>query len=400
MKRILSLFLSFAVMFSLFGIYAYADVAKDAKLQPVDYPNIKFTGMADDNLLSYLEDTIYCNLVEDLNDSDYFIEDVSTVYISQEYLQELAYNSQANVFFGYSLSDLDSLFEGTKYVFALGEDGQTTIKPLQVIEDTTYDTILKNVAVGTGVILVCVTVSTVTVGLGTAPAVSMIFAVAAKTGAACALSGALIRGVTNAALMGYQTGNFSEALKAGALGASEWYKWGAISGAVSGAAAEAWGLYSATQAGSTVVNGLTMNEAAIIQKESGYPLSIIKQFHSFDEYKVFRGAGLRAEMLGDKLSLVRSDIDLYNIVDEFGRNNYTRLSNGLNPIDSMGKPFEWHHIGQGRDATLALLTSAEHDAKSLHGFKVISEIIRTDFANYKKDVLNPNLLKWLLTLAE
>lgn len=46
-------------------------------------------------------------------------EDVSAVYVSQEYLTELAYNSQENVFFGYSLSGLDEYFQGTRYVFTV-----------------------------------------------------------------------------------------------------------------------------------------------------------------------------------------------------------------------------------------------------------------------------------------
>ena len=340
-----------------------------------------------------MEDSVYTLLANDLDGTEYFVEDVSAVYVSQEYLEELAYNSQTNIFFGYSLTDLDTYFEGTRYVFTLGEDGQTTVEALQVVEDTTYEQILKNVAVGTGVILVCVTVSAVTAGVGTAPAVSMIFAVAAKTGAVCALSGSAISGVTSAVVRGYQTGDLSEALKAGTLGASEGYKWGAISGVLTGGASEAWGLYSATG------KGLTMNEVAVIQKESGYPFSLIKQFHSFDEYTVFKQAGLKADMVGGKLALVRSDIDLYNVLDEYGHNNYHRMSNGLNPIDKSGKPFEWHHIGQENDATLALLNAAEHDAKSLHGFKVVSEIDRKAFETYKKTTLNKDLLRWLLANA-
>jgi len=203
------------------------------------------------------------------------------------------------------------------------------------------------------------------------------------------LSGSAISGVTSAVVKGYQTGDFSEALKAGALGASEGYKWGAVSGVLSGGAGEAWGLYSATG------KGLSMNDVALIQKESGYPFSVIKQFHTMDEYTVFKQAGLKAEMVGGKLSLVRSDIDLYNVVDEYGRNNFTRMSKGLNPIDSSGKTFQWHHIGQENDATLALLTAAEHDAGALHGFKVVSEIDRAAFDAYKK-TLNKDLLKYLL----
>lgn len=344
---------------------------------------IKFTGMTDEKLLPYIEDTVYSQLIPELNSEDYFIEDVSAVYISQEYLDELAYNSKANVFFGYSLADLDSFFEGTRYVFTVGDDGQTKVEPLQEIKDTTYDQLLKNIAIGTGVILVCVTVSAVTAGIG-APAISMIFSVAAKTAATCALSGSLISGVSAAVVKGYQTGDLKEALKAGALGASEGYKWGAISGALTGAATETVGLYKATRLGKTVKDGLTMNQAAKIQNESGYPLNVIKQFHTNEEYLVFKEAGLQTQMVNGKLALIRTDIDI-NLVDEYGNTNLSRMLSGKPPLDSSGKAFELHHIGQKNNGTLAILTSAEHDKPALHGFFSRSEINRSAFDKIRAD---------------
>lgn len=351
---------------------------------------IQFTGLDDAALLTYMEDTVYNNLIAELDNEVYFVENVQAVYISKEYLEEIAFNSQENIYFGYTLSELDAHFQGTRYVFTLGENGQTVVQPFEGYDDT-YDQILKNVAIGTGVIILCVTVSVVSGGIG-APAVSMIFAASAKTGTIMALSSGMFSGVSAGIVTGVATGDFDEAMKAAALAGSEGFKWGAISGSIAGGTGEAIALKGAT------MNGLTMNEAALIQKESGYPLSVIKQFHSFDEYAVFKQAGLRAEMLGGNLSLVRTDIDLYNVVDEYGRNNFTRMSKGLNPIDANGNTFQWHHIGQKNDATLALLTATEHDAGALHGFKVVSEIDRTAFDAYKK-ILNKDLLKWLLSMA-
>ena len=381
MKRILSVILCLSLLSLSISGFTESSVASPTEINWEQ--DIKFTGMSDENLLPYIEDTVYSQLVTDLNSDEFFIEDVSAVYVSQEYLTELAYNSQKNVFFGYSLSGLDEYFQGTRYVFTVDDNGQTTVAPLQVVKDTTYEQLLKNVAVGTGVILVCVTVSAVTGGLGTAPAVSMIFAVAAKTAATCALSGTLISGVSAAVIKGYETGDLSEALKAGALGASEGYKWGAISGAITGAASETWGLFRATRLGKTVENGLTMNQAAMIQKETGYPLNIIKQFHSYDEYLVFKNAGLQSRMINGQLALVRSDIDLSR-VDEFGRSNLERMFNGKPPLDSTGKPFELHHIGQKNNGSLAILTSKEHDAAILHGYVEKTEIDRKTFNEVSK----------------
>ena len=381
MKRILSVILCLSLLSLSISGFTESSVASPTEINWEQ--DIKFTGMSDENLLPYIEDTVYSQLVTDLNSDEFFIEDVSAVYVSQEYLTELAYNSQKNVFFGYSLSGLDEYFQGTRYVFTVDDNGQTTVAPLQVVKDTTYEQLLKKVAVGTGVILVCVTVSAVTGGLGTAPAVSMIFAVAAKTAATCALFGTLISGVSAAVIKDYETGDLSEALKAGALGASEGYKWGAISGAITGAASETWGLFRATRLGKTVENGLTMNQAAMIQKETGYPLNIIKQFHSYDEDLVFKNAGLQSRMINGQLALVRSDIDLSR-VDEFGRSNLERMFNGKPPLDSTGKPFELHHIGQKNNGSLAILTSKEHDAAILHGYVEKTEIDRTAFNEVRK----------------
>ncbi|MBQ7222791.1 MAG: HNH/ENDO VII family nuclease, partial [Bacteroidales bacterium] len=347
---------------------------------------VQFTGMSDASLPRYLEDTVYTSLVSGLDSDKYFVESVQAVYVSQEYLQELAYNSMENVFFGYSLSDLDQFFEGTRYVFTLGEDGNTTVEPLQVIEDTTYERILTNVAIGTGVILVCVVISVATAGAG-ATAVSAVFAVAAKSGAVCAISGTAIGGFGSAMVKYLETGDMDESLKAGAIGASEGYKWGAITGTLKGATKEAWGLYSASHASaasSTTGEYLTMNQVAQIQQESGYPLDIIRQFHRVEEYEAFRAAGLQTHMIDGQLALVRTDIDL-SIVDDAGRTNLERMKAGLAALDSTGNPFELHHIGQRENGTLAILTRAEHDNPTIHNFLDRSEINRTDFNKIRQE---------------
>ena len=132
---------------------------------PAAFPRRAFSGMGDPNLLRYTEDTIYENLVATLDSDEYFVENVSAVYISQEYIDELAYNSQANIYFGYTLQELAEQFQGTKYIFTLGDDGSTIVTEFEEYDDT-YDRALKNVAIGTGVILVCVTVSLVSAGAG------------------------------------------------------------------------------------------------------------------------------------------------------------------------------------------------------------------------------------------
>ena len=216
------------------------DAEPQGSLSQTDFVEVyeppKFTGLNDAALLRYMEDNIYSGLADALPTEDYIIENVETVYVSKEYIEELNYNSQVNLFFGYTLAELDEQFQGTRYVFTLGEDGQTAVQPFEAYDDT-YDRVLKNVAIGTGVILVCVTVSVVTAGAGLTT-VSVVFAASAKTAAIEGLSGGFFGGLAAGIIEGVRTGDFDAALKAAALAGSEGFKWGAISGSIVGAATE------------------------------------------------------------------------------------------------------------------------------------------------------------------
>lgn len=369
MRKLISLLLSIALLVSF--SFPVNSLAEDSGIP-------SFKGLNDPSLLPYIEGSLYEELVNTLDGEEYFVENVQAVYISQEYLDELAFNSQSNVFFGYSLTELDAQFQGTRYVFTLGANNETIVQPFEAYDDT-YDKVLQNVAVGTGVILICVTVSVVTAGTGAA-AVSMIFAVAAKSGAAGALSGAALGGVSAGIVTGIQTGDMNSALKSAALAGSEGFKWGAISGAISGGVNEAIALKGAT------LNGLTMNEAAMIQRESGYPLDVIKEFKTMEQYNICKKAGLTTKMVNSKASLVRK-IDL-DYVDDFGRTNLQRMQDGLAALDpATAQAYELHHIGQRMDSTLAILTKAEHmqggNNTIWHLFGEGSKINRSVFATQK-----------------
>lgn len=207
---------------------------------------LNFTGLNDPKLLQYVEDTVYATLAAQLPNEDYVIENVKAAYVSKEYLEELSYNSQANIFFGYTLAELNAQFQGTRYVFTLGKNGETEVKPLEKFDDT-YEKMLKNVTIGTGVILICVTVSAITGGAGLTP-VSMVFASSAETATTFALSSGLIGSVSTGVVEGIRTKDFSAALKAGTLAGSEGFKWGAISGALIGGASELSAIHRASYA--------------------------------------------------------------------------------------------------------------------------------------------------------
>ena len=308
---------------------------------------------------------------------------IYAVYISKEYLEEVAFNSQSNIYFGYTLDELNALFQGTRYIFTLGENGNTTVQELQEIEDVNTETILKNVAIGTGVILICVTVSVVSAGVG-APAVSMIFAVSATTAETMALSSVAFGGISAGIIRGIQTGDFNEAIEAAALSGSEGFKWGAITGAVLGGTSEAFLLKAATK------SGLTMNEAAIIQADSGLPIDVISQMHSLNEYLVYKEAGLKPIMVNGRIALVQNiDLDYVSqLADGTDVTNLVRMQRGLAPLDpATGKAYQLHHIGQKADGTLAVVTEAQHQGNSaiLNIVGKESEINRAGFATVRKE---------------
>lgn len=327
-------------------------VAKDyLDEQAID---LDFGSLSDPDLLDFMEGAIYSHLTDDLG-KDMFIDNVSAIYLSQEFIDELTYNSKSNVFFGYTLAELDEQFEGQSYIFTV-ENNETVVKARAPYDDT-YDRIIQNVAIGTGVILICVTISIAT--YGGAPAVSAIFACAAKGGTAMALSSGTISGFATYLSTGIRTGDWEKAKMDGLLTGSENYKIGAIVGSVTSGAGEAVGLLNVSKA-----TKLSMDQVAIIQRESKLPLSLISEFDTFEQYEIIRGQGLYGEVVNGKTAIIR-DIDLEYMKD--GMTNLERMQKGMAAIDpSTGLPYELHHMGQTQDATIAILTQAEHRGTGNH----------------------------------
>lgn len=238
------------------------DTSPNSELENVP----EFKSLGDPYLHQYVVDTVYADLVDEFSSEDYIIENVSVIYRSKEYLEELAYNSKANIFFGYTLEELDEQFQGERYVFTLGDNGETIVQPFEDYDDT-YDQVIKNVVTGTGVILVCVTVSVVSGGVG-ASTVSMIFAASAETGTAMALSSGVFSSAFAGVATGIQTKDIDQAVKAAALSGSESFKWGAISGALIGGLSEAHALRNAASA----IDGIPswrQSELDVLEKYGG-----------------------------------------------------------------------------------------------------------------------------------
>jgi hypothetical protein len=207
MKKLLTLLLTFSLLLS--ACTPQDTITEVPPPVDTDFPafdnhpvapsfEVSFLGLNDPNLHRYIEDDIYANLVIELDSESFFVENVNAIYLSKEYLEQVAFNSQANIYFGFTLSDLDEIFEGTRFIFTLGKDNQTVVQDFERYDDT-FDRIIRNVAIGTGVILLCVTVSLVS-PLAGAHAVSVIFAASAKGGAIGSLTGGTLSAVVTTVL--------------------------------------------------------------------------------------------------------------------------------------------------------------------------------------------------------
>ena len=222
MKKFIALILTIAIFLTGCSFENVANISSeissitDSSDMAIDDSKIdkqnNITSLDDPNLPELIEENVYNKLIDSLNDGNYFVENVRAIYISQEYIDELEYNSQANIFFGYTLDELNQVFEGNKFVFTTDDNGQTTVKAFEEYDDT-YDKIIRNVAIGTGVILICVTVSVLTAGSASTVAVNAIFAAAAKGAAIGAVFNGTLGGVAAGAVTAVQTGDTDAAMK-------------------------------------------------------------------------------------------------------------------------------------------------------------------------------------------
>lgn len=312
-----------------------------------------FTENDEEQLLKELENTLYAGLVEKMAGDGYYVENVNAVYISKEYLEELKFNSMTNIYFGYTLSDLDTQFQGKKYVFGPDENGATTVRELVAYPDEFEQDMMKSVAVGVGVIVICVTVSTVvTAGAGTVPTMSMIFTSPATEEAIAVIGSGLMTAIATGIATGMQTEDFDEALEAATVAGAQEITWNAIAGFLG----EDVSLPALT---GRPLGGIDTTQAARIQKETGYPLDIIKDFKSMDIYDICKAAGMIATIIDGESALVR-DIDPDYVDETSGKTNLEKMQEGEAPLDPTGKAYQIYHIGKEISSAIAVFTGDEY----------------------------------------
>jgi len=207
-------------------------------LNSVDYGSYTTNEQA-----QYITDAIYSKLDQELPEDEYYIEQVQSIYLSKEYLEEVAYNSKTNVFFGYSLQDLAEQYNGDPYVFTVDDNGETITRPFNAKENI-YNQVIKNVAIGSGVILTEIVLVVATNKAGGFSKINIILTCSLVGGVLGATIGAAVSGIVAGIVKYSKTGDYDLALSDAMKYGSEGFKWGAIIGTVVGTAG---GVYLATQ---------------------------------------------------------------------------------------------------------------------------------------------------------
>ena len=142
-----------------------------------------------------------------------------------------------------------------------------------------------------------------------------------------------------------------------------------------------------TDEGTSYKEGLTDDEKQRIKEETGWSDEIIDSIGSWEEYEIYKNAGLVEQEVNGRPCLVRNDID-WDQKDAYGETNRERVEKDKSPLDKDGNPIELHHIGQHADSPLAELTIDEHRGPGnkaiLHNKTKDSEINRNAFQTERK----------------
>lgn len=185
--------------------------------------------MSDPALTEYIEAAVWAGISNSLEEG-YEIVGIEASYYPKEYVERVKANAKPNIYFGKTIDELEERFQGQPYVFDVDSSGETIVRAVEPYDgslDEEYVKALENVAVGAGVIVVCVLVSAATGGTSTIVGAS--FAVGSEIAAEVGLGVSGVAGVVSGLVEGYETGDFEKGLKAGLLTGAETFKWSAIS---------------------------------------------------------------------------------------------------------------------------------------------------------------------------
>ena len=169
--------------------------------------------ISDASFVQNLQDDVYKLIVDDLDESgnskDYEVQEVKAVYLSKEYIEQHSFNSKETKFFGSTLGELEARFGDQKYVFDIDENGKTVCHAVDDFDDT-FDQVTKVALVGTGVILISVTIVCVT---GGAPVTALVACTGPTAGAITANQAHIALMAASTAVAIFDNGDVGEAAK-------------------------------------------------------------------------------------------------------------------------------------------------------------------------------------------
>lgn len=173
--------LALGILLSLIPVLSYAE-------------NITFTGINDPALRDYLSEKITLLLGDTLSE-DMEVVSVETKYLSKEYLEELRYNSEMNVFFGYTAAELSEMLSGDMVYLTIDQDGEVSAQEVQEGEKKDYlQKLIHIVSDPRSIMLISVVLKKVHTGN---PIADVILSVCADTAEEYAASGDVLSSVVS-----------------------------------------------------------------------------------------------------------------------------------------------------------------------------------------------------------
>lgn len=118
-------------------------------------------------------------------------------------------------------------------------------------------------------------------------------------------------------------------------------------------------------------DGLSSAEKKAIKEATGWSDKILDSIRTKEEADIYINAGLVESRVNGKPALIQPKLDgkACNDPNWPEHSNKDLASHGYSPLDSYGRPYELHHIGQHPDSPLAELTQEQH--RGMGNFNVL-----------------------------
>lgn len=224
MKKMISLFLVCTLL-----VGCTVRIETEGDTTDVDTTADAVVNMNDPSLVEYINTSVKGDIAKKLDVAEYTVEDVEAVYLSKEYIEEMEYNSQSNIYFGHTLSEFEGLFENDRYVFTLGEDGTTVVREIEECA-VEYQKSIENIAkiVG-GVVLVLITVKAIDPS-GKIRQVSFLVSMATKVVKNADVWSDFLSSLTSCVIEGVRTGDYKNVIQSALIDCGTDFVWNALIG--------------------------------------------------------------------------------------------------------------------------------------------------------------------------